>query len=124
MAILHKDNNGVIKEYTAGNSIYNLNYSTEEIDTGKIWIDGKKIYRKVFETTTFSNFTIGENRTVINMSGYGYDSTPNSVNIPYYHTSSDYIHLWFTQSTGTVNIEKRGSLVKGYIVIEYTKTTD
>lgn len=26
----------------------NLVYSQEETDTGKIWIDGKKIYRKVF----------------------------------------------------------------------------
>ena len=52
MIILHKDNNGVIKEYTCGDSKYNLNYSTSETDTGMTWIDGKKIYRKVYTGTT------------------------------------------------------------------------
>lgn len=35
----------------------NQRYSTDEIDTGKTWIDGKPIYRKVFSLTTPSNGT-------------------------------------------------------------------
>lgn len=33
----------------------NLIYSTEEMDTGKTWIDGESIYRKVLVFTTTSN---------------------------------------------------------------------
>lgn len=49
-------------------------YSTTEIDTGKKWIDGKPIYRKVFNTTSPSTTgsettiaTIGSFDTLVNM---------------------------------------------------------
>ena len=29
-------------------------YSTDEVDTGKTWIDGKKIYRKVYHNSNYS----------------------------------------------------------------------
>lgn len=35
--------------------IPDLDYSTNEIDTGIKWIDGKSIYRRVFELTNISN---------------------------------------------------------------------
>ena len=46
-----------------------LNYSTTEQFTGKYWIDGKKIYRKVLTGTTSSQ-------------GNTFPSNTNSVNIP------------------------------------------
>lgn len=36
----------------------NLVYSQNEIDTGKIWIDGKKIYRKVIDCGALPNNSI------------------------------------------------------------------
>ena len=49
-------------------------YSTNEIDTGKKWIDGKKIYRRVFTGTTSSNgsteIALGIIDNIINVSGY------------------------------------------------------
>lgn len=36
----------------------NLVYSQNEIDTGKIWIDGKKIYRKVINCGTLPNNSV------------------------------------------------------------------
>ena len=38
-----------------GDLIKSNKYSTEEIDTGKTWIDGRHIYRKVIATTSPAN---------------------------------------------------------------------
>ena len=39
-------------------------YSTEEVKTNKVWIDGKDIYRKVFKTSTPQQITSGGSTTL------------------------------------------------------------
>ena len=46
----------------------NTGFSTSEIDTGQIWIDGKAIFRKVVETGTIA---IGSNTTAHGISNLG-----------------------------------------------------
>lgn len=104
------------------------NYSTDEVDTGKVWIDGKKIYRKVLLCTiatplsasgfwtvvngwTVSDATI-EKYISIDYSGIDYgnridhEMTPGTTSLKFYCLSSN------------VTIP-----VGAALIIEYTKTT-
>lgn len=59
------------------NKISNFNtYSTEETNTGKIWIDNKPIYRKVIDLGTLGNKTSinvdGIYDTIVSFDGYIY----------------------------------------------------
>ncbi len=111
----------------------NQRYSTDEIDTGKTWIDGKKIYRKVL-TGTFSN---GDEvsiaslniQTIVNASGHTTFTNGYFSPFPYCTTGSgiladfritplnDSPKILFDLNTGWSN--------NTYIIIlEYTKTTN
>lgn len=107
---------------------YSPDYSTEEHWTGKRWIDGKKIYSKVF--------TVGETKS-ISSSGtcLGITDVMNTMPIEklFRPSMSDFYSseaLVFTGGAGnySMTIVAPGasiSLVTGsHIVIEYTKTTD
>lgn len=111
--------------------IGNPNYSTEETYTGKKWIDGKKIYRKVVEAPTFTN------------------SNPLNVNIPNINKVIDIRQmrrydnrenlwvcgdgqaspnsLYFSYENNGISIHPSGSSTTIYsftAIIDYTKTTD
>ena len=131
--VCQKDNTTKnIKEYIDESEVY----STSEVKTNKVWIDGKPIYRKVisFTTTISSNtlFTLAHNISNLSyykiteaivksesglsytlpMVGYGTNTTDklfcymNGTNIYFYSNGS-----W-------------GAIWKKYVTIEYTKTTD
>lgn len=113
-------------------------YSTSEVDTGKTWIDGKPIYRKVLEATlpsTSGDFGITHNINnlgqVINQYGM---TAPESrgqmrqLDFAWYN-NSQWDCCMYTNATKT--IVQFGSEFatyhggnKVYIVLEYTKTTD
>lgn len=134
MSILHKDNNGVIKEYTCGDSKYNLNYSTSEIDTGMTWIDGKKIYRKAIEidplvystvNTNTQLFTVSDIDSIITVKGTLWNSARTDVynleytsgqNITkvYFNTSDNYFYFKSTDTWSNARL---------VAILEYTKTT-
>ena len=100
-------------------------YSTEEVKTNKVWIDGKPIYRNVYDIDlTFSaegwkdsGKIIADIDKIIDSRCYGYDSSYNTQYIKFpcagVGKSSDKLMVWgynhgrYTQ-----------------ICIEYTKTTD
>lgn len=72
---------------------YNLNYSTSEINTGMVWLDGKKIYKKTINTYELppngasNSIPHGINNLgkVIKIEGYAEDSTDGKwINIPSY----------------------------------------
>lgn len=111
-------------------------YSTSEVKTNKIWVDGKPIYRKVIE---LSNVARGYNRhshnisnldKVIDISGYWKDSTENNYN----SISRVVCDNITTYGTGILNVDATyyftlvgtgiGTTNKVYIIFEYTKTTD
>lgn len=101
------------------------NYSTEEVLTGKFWINGKPIYRKVYTdvsmvngTSLFSDIDIEE---MIDIYGYIYYnnyrySFPISASSFYGAVEHDN-STWHIISSGL-------NLYKANIIVEYTKTTD
>lgn len=103
-------------------------YSTDETLTNKVWIDGKPIYRKVFEfaniptavgtaTLLSSNFPIPRDK-VIRMSGCTV-AEANAVitDFTIYIAEGDN-NLYMLQGVTT------GTLLHTSIIVEYTKTTD
>ena len=108
-------------------------YSTEETFTGKYWIDGKKIYRKVL-TGTFT----GDNENDINIAYLG---TVNIVSMQgtinngsfifpinnYYGLSTEYwVSTFYDNYTGYLKMNAGNKYTDDpYIVIvEYIKTTE
>ena len=108
-------------------------YSTEETNTGKIWIDGKDIYRKCFfvEIPTFSsnkytfNHNIENYDKFVDLKGNIYDpENSNQLPLPYSTTTTADI-LLYTSSTQILLEQKAygdSRLKNLYVTIEYTKT--
>lgn len=107
-------------------------YSTSEVKTNKVWIDGKPVYRRVFYFPTMPTQQEVEKvqsmspnvDKVINLMGWYYDTTgwayPMSDNI-------EGIVLAVSRSQATINNFSQpdiSSYAGAYVVTEYTKTTD
>ena len=111
----------------------NLVYSQNEIDTGKIWIDGKKIYRKVINCGAIQNGTLNEIPTnIVNMetvvkitamatstqykltTQMPYTSVGGKKKIIYIQSNNIYIYIDTVEETYD----------KCFVVLEYTKTTN
>ena len=110
-----------------------LVYSQNEIDTGKIWIDGKKIYRKVILLPAIAKGT----EYKIDLSSltasnyiqlYGFAKTAKNYFIPLLNSDEQ------TQTLNTfigitnnmlrfINGADR-EILGGHVVLEYTKTTN
>lgn len=122
-------------KYITKKDMYDLaTYSTTEVDTGKIWIDGKPIYRKVLEFNnvptgyTAKNHGISNFDKLINCSGYYYNSTWGYIPIP--AVTSDDITGYgigvadFKSTKFSFNIGNlRSSTNEVKLIVEYTKTT-
>ncbi len=101
-------------------------YTTSQTFTGKHWIDGKKIYRKVLEGTTGSAAstwttigTINDIDEITSLTGILGKYLP----IPQYTNSSYLVSL--QNNNGNIQVFAVGYLstpVK--IIVEYTKTTE
>ena len=111
----------------------NLNtYSTEETFTGKYWIDGKKIYSRVFKNTSFTFNTAGaEIGSISNIDELVFHHiTIRKEDGPFRRSgyiSSNYYAGIQIDGTGIITIwGKDGNNVTGTVVltIEYTKNTD
>lgn len=109
-------------------------YSTTETKTNKVWIDGKPIYRKVIDCGILPNnnsITIDHNissiASVITLQGIAVSSSIY-LPIPYVAgsptTANDWIHLYTTKTEIGISTLFDFSAYKGYVTIEYTKTTD
>ena len=123
---------GTIKDFMA-NNIKDV-YSTDEVKTNKVWIDGKPIYRRVYNVGTMPNSGakninagITNFGTCVNIFG-GATNGDNCITLPFiapevhnnsitllYSKNRNQIELW----SGTDRSE-----YSGYVTIEYTKTTD
>ena len=110
----------------------NISYSTSETDTGKTWINGKKIYRKVVEIgsvsangSTSKNTGITGLETVISITGMCKYSAGNWITIPRGHGNAAYGNNAYMNSTGTTVTVECGSaaaLTNATVIIEYTKS--
>lgn len=109
-------------------------YSTEETFTGKHWIDGKSIYRKVIDIGNLPNATKKEVTAGISNLKYvtrlyGLATTgAYTITIPdTYPNNAVYdTRLSYDNSTGKIVLfsESDRSTYTGYVIMEYTKTTD
>lgn len=107
-------------------------YSTDEVFTGKHWIDGKPIYRKVIsDITVTSNMSevISTGLSNVNViSIYGEYHTANydiTQTVPYISFSKEYVIEVISMNSGA-NIRYRTSSAfngKSNIVLEYTKNS-
>lgn len=107
-------------------------YSQFEVNTGKIWMDNKPIYRKVIETyfttqleitRTLSSLGLQDIETVIELNSF---LQGNPIEQDYYANDSDKLRT-LINPTGLIILvgatyPARPCTV--YTIIEYTKTTD
>ena len=110
-------------------------YSTSETDTGKIWIDGKRIYRKVVNVGTLPNKTIKTTAhgitnadRFVDVRGIAYTSNANThLPLPYVNSGSsmtDTIGIYANSSNVAISSTNYDfSAYSGYAILEYTKTT-
>lgn len=100
-------------------------YSTSEIDTGKIWTDDRKIYRRTFTGTinatsswiTIQNSLISNLRTITKMEGiYG-----GYLPIPSYINSSYSIALQYNSGSGVQIFSNGYNSGDVNVIVEYTK---
>lgn len=134
--IQNSKNNSQSNTYSC-DYINDLNtYSTNEIDTGKVWIDGKKIYRKVI-----SNFTMPSGTTKIIdstlknsyidtlLSAQGsYTVSSNSYRrlIPWVDRSDVTAQIGFTITTNGAQLNCGATAaegINGIMIVEYTKSS-
>ena len=97
-------------------------YSTEEVKIGT-WIDGKPLYR-IVASINLQNYTSWTNlvhisnlKRVINIYG-----SLNNIIIPRYESPSYFTQ--FLYENNYIKVMCNGNIGGGYLVIEYTKTTD
>ena len=116
--------------------IFNLQkqiYSTDEIKTNNVWIDGKAIYRKVLNITTFNNLNDGwydniDMSFVDNMISVSGFIKQNTVTFPInaYHSDSWYNCFYLNAGEkkihGIVSQELQNK--PAMLILEYTKITD
>ena len=112
-------------------------YSTSEVFTGKLWIDGKKIYRKVYEVTkaqTSNNnpdipTNVSNIDTIISEDGILVRSDNQFTKIPANFDNQSW-WVYFSDISKTIIRVRIGqslydnAFVKLFVVIQYTKTTD
>lgn len=111
-------------------------YSFDEVKTNKTWIDGKPIYRKVFE---YTNLPAGGSReietnisnidNVIGMEGIGdFNGYFRPISRVSYNNTNEQVSFWYVKSTNKIiictgdNTGAKYCYTKLYIIMEYTKT--
>lgn len=105
-------------------------YSMTEQNTGRLWIDGKAIYRKVVNLGSLPNATpgsvahgIANLNTVVSLSGFATNGT-NFLPLPLarYNNFASQIGLYVDKTNVVVEPGIDRTDYTGYVVIEYTKT--
>ena len=107
-------------------------YSTEEVKTNKVWVDGKPIYRKVINLGILPNTT--SKQISHNISNYDYVTKlygtamdQNKLVMPLPRASvipENCFDLNITATSVVISTGVDRTNFSGYAVVEYTKTTD
>lgn len=120
--VVNVKNNSTTDAYSCDYINKRNTYSTDEQRIGT-WIDGKPLYR-IVASINLQNYTSWTNlvhisnlKRVINIYGY-----LNNVNIPRYESPSYFTQ--FLYENNYIKVMCNGNTGSGYLVIEYTKTTD
>lgn len=106
-------------------------FSTDEVKTNDIWIDGKPIYRKVFSVSSLPNATtisvahgISGLSAVVRLYGIATLSGENkNLPLPYSDPDGANYNVALIANTSNIQIYSKAnrSSLSGKIVIEYTK---
>lgn len=125
--------NGAIYNIQDAEAQKNLVYSQNEIDTGKIWIDGKKIYRKVILLPAIAK----GGKYQIDLSSltasnyiqlYGFIKVAKDYFIPLLNSDEETPTLnTFIKINNNVLYFINGAgreILSGHVTLEYTKTTN
>ena len=121
-----------LSENAQDNVINTLNeqrsYSTEEVNTGKKWIDGKPIYQVTFQASVQAGVqtqigTIADISEMVHTYGNIKQTGGSNVPIPYYMSGTDYAVAFCVISNGIAYATSSSSGV-ATVTFEYTKTTD
>lgn len=115
--------------------IYAENYSTYEIKTNKVWIDGKPIYRKVIDLGTLGNKKSinveGDYDVITDFDGYIYQSSGAKASLVEFASTSLYRAISYSKlSNNNLSIIINRSNTSSWsdwqlkIIIEYTKPTN
>lgn len=106
-------------------------YSTTEIDTGKKWIDGKHIYRKVINVGALSDANqktiahgISNFNRAISLEGYFYRSSDGMCRAFNFLAGSSSMYLQADATNLYVVPSWNPGASECYVIMEYTKTTD
>lgn len=114
-------------------------YSTDEINTGKKWIDGKPIYRKIInvEFPDLTNAIVSTTHNITNIEMITdcklvwYDTFDNRWYNNFKDTDDPNIQINGISSTDIrikrstqTSVNWNGRTTNKYVIIEYTKTTD
>lgn len=125
--------NGALYNIQDAEAQKSLVYSQNEIDTGKIWIDGKKIYRKIVNCGALPN--TGDKIIPHNIKDYDNFLTIKGIAIfreakhfiPLPLPSIEYESIGLTVLRENIWMRTymdRSSFSESYITLEYTKTTN
>ena len=125
--------NGALYNIQDAEAQKNLVYSQNEIDTGKIWIDGKKIYRKVIllpeiakKAVYLDDLSNLKASTYIKL--YGFVQVRENVFIPLLDSDESDIrnNIYISIENNKLRIAtgEIRQILKGFVILEYTKTTN
>ena len=126
------DTNVLDEISTIKNNLFNLNYETSEVKTGEVWIDGKPIYRKVFQVSAIQSKAVTINHNISNANIVWVDTSHsfllvgnNTYSLPRIGNSiNQCVGVQATRSTFTISAGSDASFSGGAIVtLLYTKTT-
>lgn len=133
---------GIVNQIEYNGDLYNIKdteaqkslvYSQNETDTGKIWLDGKKIYRKVLLLPAITKGAVYEEdltslEIATHIHFYGFAQIATSVFIPLLNSdelnNENNIYFSFIKNKLQIRAGVRIEILSGYIVLEYTKTTN
>ena len=125
--------NGALYNVQDAEAQKSLVYSQNEIDTGKIWIDGKKIYRKVILLPAIAKGAMYEYDLTNFMPSayiqlYGFVQDLQNQYLPLLSSDTDdiiyNIFLRIKNNKLLVLTGKEKQIINGHVVLEYTKTTN
>lgn len=116
------------KSYFYGGIEGVTNYSTDEVDTGGKWIDGKPVYRKIVQysgsivssgQTTLASMSYVD--TLIRFEGIAKNSNSGScIPLNFYQSTSSYLWVFFNNSKQFV-ARSNGITANVFIIVYYTK---
>lgn len=116
-----------------GSSVNSNVYSTEETVVGT-WLDGRPVYRKtmIIESignnvnTEFSYYIENVEKIWINHGVSFINNGYESQSLNWFYSTTDFMRTWVNANLNGIRLRAAADLTafSGYIVLEYTKTTD